>query len=58
MKAADKTLSKRYARAYMALDGAAFDKHGDAAARPRIEELEKARRQPVPAAVPPSPGRL
>ena len=43
MKAADKTLSKRYARAYMALDGAAFDKHGDAAARARIEELEKVR---------------
>jgi F-type H+-transporting ATPase subunit delta len=43
MKAADKTLSKRYARAYMALDGAAFNKHGDAAARARIEELEKVR---------------
>ncbi len=43
MKAADKTLSKRYARAYMALDGAAFTKHGDAAARARIEELEKVR---------------
>lgn len=43
MKAADKTLSKRYARAYMALDGAAFNKHGDAAARTRIEELEKVR---------------
>lgn len=43
MKAADKTLSKRYARAYMALEGAAFDKHGDAEARGRIEELEKVR---------------
>jgi len=43
MKAADKTLSKRYARAYMSLDGASFDKHGDAAARVRIEELEKVR---------------
>jgi len=41
MKAADKTLSKRYARAYMDLDGAAFDKHGAAAAKERIAELEK-----------------
>ncbi len=36
-------MSKRYARAYMALDGAAFNKHGDAAARARIEELERVR---------------
>ena len=43
MKAADKTLSKRYARAYMDLDGAAFNKHGEAAARERIAELEKIR---------------
>ncbi len=41
MKAADKTLAKRYARAYMALDGAAFDRHGDTAASVRITELEK-----------------
>ncbi len=43
MKAADKTLSKRYARAYMGLDGAAFDRHGEAAAALRIAELEKVR---------------
>jgi len=43
MKAADKTLSKRYARAYMALDGVAFNKHGDTAARAKIEELERVR---------------
>ena len=36
-------LSKRYARAYMDLDGAAFDKHGESAARARIAELEKIR---------------
>lgn len=72
MKAADKTLSKRYAGAYMALDGPrpfgpgteapdtghklktqgdepkgrggdAFDKHADAAAKTRIEDLKKVR---------------
>ncbi len=41
MKAADKILSKRYARAYMDLDGARFDKHGETAAMVRISELEK-----------------
>ena len=43
MKAADKTLSKRYARAYMDLDGAAFNKNGELAAVARIMELGKAR---------------
>ena len=41
MKAADKTLAKRYARAYMALDGAVFNRHDEAAAWARIAELEK-----------------
>lgn len=41
MKAADKILAKRYARAYVDLDGAVFDKHGEAAAMARIAELEK-----------------
>ena len=39
MKASDTTLAKRYARAYMDLDGAVFDRHGEAAAGARIEEL-------------------
>ena len=43
MKAADKILSKRYARAYMDLDGAAFSRHGEAAAVARMAELEKVR---------------
>lgn len=43
MKAADKTLSKRYAGAYMDLAGSAFDGPGGFAARARIEELEKVR---------------
>lgn len=45
MKAADIILSKRYSRAYMDLDGAAFDKPGDAAARGRIGELEGVRNE-------------
>ena len=40
MKAADKTLSKRYARAYMCLDGLAFESKTDAAAKGRIAELK------------------
>ena len=43
MKAADKTLSKRYARAYMDLEGAAFNKNGELAAVARIMELGKVR---------------
>jgi F-type H+-transporting ATPase subunit delta len=43
MKAADVILSKRYARAYLDLDGRAFDKRGDAAARAGIAELEGVR---------------
>ncbi|MFA6434456.1 MAG: ATP synthase F1 subunit delta [Elusimicrobiales bacterium] len=43
MKPADKTLAKRYARAYMGLDGTAFDKRGETAARAGITELEKVR---------------
>ncbi|HBB67168.1 MAG: ATP synthase F1 subunit delta [Elusimicrobia bacterium GWA2_56_46] len=42
MKSADKTLSKRYARAYMDL-GRVSDKPGEAAAGARIAELEKVR---------------
>lgn len=44
MKAADITLAKRYARAYMALQGEAFSSPaGEAAAKNRISELEKVR---------------
>jgi len=43
MKSADKILSKRYARAYMDLDGRVSDKHGEAAAGAGIAELEKVR---------------
>jgi F-type H+-transporting ATPase subunit delta len=40
MKAADKMLAKRYARAYMGLDGRVFDQALEAAAKARITELE------------------
>lgn len=46
MKAADKTLAKRYARAYMALEGPAFAEPpgaDEAAAKNRIMALEKVR---------------
>ncbi|MBI4802578.1 MAG: ATP synthase F1 subunit delta [Elusimicrobia bacterium] len=46
MKAADKTLAKRYARAYMALEGEVFAEPAgadEAAAKNRIGELEKVR---------------
>ncbi|OGS54935.1 MAG: ATP synthase F1 subunit delta [Elusimicrobia bacterium RIFOXYB2_FULL_62_6] len=44
MKAADITLAKRYARAYMALHGQAFSTPlGESTARSRISELEKVR---------------
>ena len=47
MKAADKTLSKRYARAYMGLDGAAFDRHGEAAAALRMRNWKKSGAPPA-----------
>jgi F-type H+-transporting ATPase subunit delta len=43
MKAADKTLSKRYAKAYLDLGESAFDKRVEAEAILRITELEKVR---------------
>lgn len=44
MKAADKTLAKRYARAYMALHGEAFATPlGESTARSRISDLEQVR---------------
>lgn len=44
MKSADITLAKRYARAYMALQGEAFaSAAGEAAARNRMGELQKVR---------------
>lgn len=41
MKAADMILAKRYARAYMALEGRAFNKRAEAAAMAGITELGK-----------------
>ena len=41
MKSADKTLAKRYARAYMGLDGRAFDHALEGAAKARIAALKK-----------------
>ncbi|HAF94554.1 MAG: ATP synthase F1 subunit delta [Elusimicrobia bacterium GWC2_51_8] len=41
MKAADKTLAKRYARAYMGLDGLGFDHALESDAKARISALKK-----------------
>ena len=48
MKAADKTLAKRYARAYMGLDGLDFDHALEGTAKARISALNRVYSAAVP----------